>query len=686
MTDTDDSDRAPAPPRCAVLVGAYTSGKTTLLEALLHTAGAIDRMGSVHHGTAVGDTSREARDRRMSVEPNVANAAFLGETWHVIDCPGTVELAYDSRTALMAADMAVVVAEPEPDKALTLAPLFRYLDEQAIPHVLFINKLDKANHSVREVLAALQEVSPQPLVLRQVPIRENGQVTGYVDLVSERAYRYREGAPSDLIQMPDAVAERETEAREAMLESLADHDDALMEKLLDDVVPPPSELYERLAQDVRADALVPVMLGSAANANGVTRLWKALRHETPPPETTARRLGVPDAAGAGADTLAASVVKTFHQPHAGKLSLARIWQGEVKEGAQIAGQRAGLHRMMGAELTKQRRADAGDLVALGRVEPLQTGDLIAGGERVAEPDIIWPAPPAPVYSLAVAPEKRADEVKLTSGLTKLGEEDPSLHTGHDDAGQLLLQGQGDQHLCLALARLQNRFNVAATAQLPATPYRETIRTGTTKHTRFKRQSGGHGQFADITVRIAPLPRGHGVTFTDEIVGGAVPGGYIPAVEAGVREGLQSGPLGYPVVDVAVTLVDGQDHPVDSSEQAFKIAGRMAMSEALPACESVLLEPVDAVTISVPQSLTNKVHSLISQRRGKILGFQGRDDWPGWDAVRAHMPVAELADLIMELRSLTMGVGFFARSYHHLQEVPDKIARRVLRATQPQAAQ
>jgi len=681
-----ERDTTPSPPRCAVIVGAYTSGKTSLLEAMLHTAGAIDRMGSVRDGTAVGDSSREARDRRMSVEPNVANATFLGDTWHIIDCPGTVELAYDSRTALMAADLAVVVAEPDPEKALTLAPLFRFLDEQAIPHVLFINKMDKANRSVREVLAALQEVSPQPLVLRQVPIRENDAVTGYVDLVSERAYRYREGAPSDLIQIPESVAERESEAREAMLESLADHDDALMEKLLEDGVPPPSELYESLAEDLRNDAIVPVMLGSAVNANGVTRLWKALRHETPRPETTARRLGVPDAAGVGADGLAASVVKTFHQAHAGKLSLARVWRGEVKEGAQIAGQRAGLHRVMGADVSKRRRAEAGDLVALGRVDPLRTGDLIAGGDRVPEPDIRWPEPPAPVYSLAVEPEKRADEVKLTSGLHKLGEEDPSLQTGHDDSGQLLLEGQGDQHLCLALARLQNRFNVAATAQLPATPYRETIRGGTIKHTRFKRQSGGHGQFADITVRIEPLPRGSGVTFTDEIVGGAVPGGYIPAVEAGVREGLQSGPLGFPVVDVAVILVDGQDHPVDSSEQAFKIAGRMAMSEALPDCESVLLEPVDAVTISVPRSLSNKVHGLISQRRAKILGFQGRDDWPGWDAVQAHMPVAELADLIMELRSLTMGVGFFARAYHHLQEVPAKIARRILRNRQPRAAQ
>ncbi len=373
-----------APPRCAVLVGAYGSGKTTLLEAMLHTAGAIQRPGSVDRGTALGDTSREARERHMSVEPNFAHTRFLDDSWAVIDCPGTVELAYDSRCALMAADMAVVVAEPDPAKAITLAPLFKFLDDNAIPHVLFINKMDKAGASVREVMAALQAVSARPLVLRQVPIRENERVTGYVDLVSERAYRYREGAPSDLVQMPETVAERESEAREAMLESLADLDDSLLSQLLDDVVPPPDELYSRLTEDVQRDLVVPVLLGSAASDNGVTRLWKALRHETPEPEAAAERLGAAAAAG---ESLITSVVKTLHQPQAGKLSIARIWQGAVKDGAQIAGQRAGLYRIHGGELSKLSSAAAGDLVALGRVEPLQTGDLIAGGQRVAEPAV-----------------------------------------------------------------------------------------------------------------------------------------------------------------------------------------------------------------------------------------------------------------------------------------------------------
>ncbi len=676
------TDNRRAGPRCAVLVGAYTSGKTTLLEAMLHTAGAVQRPGSVDRGTALGDTSREARDRHMSVEPNFAHTTFLEDPWAIIDCPGTVELAYDSRCALMAADMAVVVAEPDPAKAITLAPLFKFLDDNAIPHVLFINKLDKANTPVREVLEALQAVSARPLVLRQVPIREAGRVTGYVDLVSERAYRYREGAPSDLVQMPEAVAERESEAREAMLESLADLDDSLLTQLLEDVVPPPDELYSRLAEDVQRDLMVPVMLGSALNDNGVTRLWKALRHETPEPEAAAERLGAPAAAGAAGESLIASVIKTLHLPQAGKLSVTRIWRGALKDGTQIAGQRAGLYRLHGADLSKLSSAAAGELVALGRVEPLQTGDLIAGGQRVAEPDTTWPVPPVPVYSLALEPEKRADEVKLTTALAKLSEEDPALVSAHDaTTGELVLHGQGEQHLAIALSRLRTRFNVAARAQTPDTAYRESIRKGTRKHTRFKRQTGGHGQFADVQIEVAPRPRGSGFAFDDRIVGGAVPRSYIPAVEAGAQDGLQSGPLGFPVVDVAVTLVDGQYHAVDSSEQAFRIAGRMAIAEALPECEPVLLEPVDHVTISVPQSMTSKVHGLIAGRRGQILGFQGRDDWDGWDAVEAYMPAAELSDMIQELRSLTMGVGFFARRMSHLQELTGKLAERVM-ARQP----
>ena len=665
--------------RCAVLVGGYTSGKTTLLEALLHTAGAIPRQGSIPRKTTVGDASQQARDRQMSVEPNVAHATYLDDPWALIDCPGSIELMQDARTALMAADMAVVVADPDPDKAPTLGPLFRFLDAHAIPHMLFVNKMDRANASAREMMAALQAVSSRPLLLRQVPIREGESVTGYVDLVSERAYRYRAGEPSELVQMPTEVREREDAARQELLESLADLDDDLLEKLLEDVIPAPEEVYGRLAQDVRADLVVPVLLGAAERDHGVTRLWKALRHETPAPDAAAARLGIPEATGTNGADLTATVVKTFHQPHTGKLSLARIWQGHLKEGTQICGHRlAGLYRLMGGELTKAGQAEPGDLIALARVDALATGDLIAGKGKVADADPSWPAPPEPVLDIAVEPERRADEVKLTSGLHKLAEEDASLQVGHDETtGQLLLRGQGEMHLALALERLRQRFNVGVNAYKAPTAYKETIRKPQDHHARFKRQTGGHGQFADIQVTIRPQPRGAGFAFASTVVGGAVPKTFIPAVEQGVKEGLHQGPLGFPVVDVAVELRDGQYHSVDSSEQAFKTAGRLALSEVLPKCDPVLLEPVDEVTISVPQGDTNKVHGLISGRRGQILGFEAKDGWDGWDALRAYLPASEVGDLIVELRSLTQGLGFFQRRYSHLQELTGKLADKVV---------
>lgn len=665
--------------RCAVLVGPYTSGKTTLLEAMLFAAGAIPRKVKVTDGGSFGDASSEARSRQMSTEPNIACFEYLGEPWAVVDCPGSVELAQDARNALMVADVAVVVAEAEPAKAVTLAPLLKFLDDHQIPHLIFVNKMDRASVRVRELLAALQAVSSRPLLLRQVPIREGEDLVGFVDLISERAWQYQPNQPSALIEMPEAVRERENEARRELMESLADFDDELLEQLLEDKEPPPEALYKELTRDLQQDLIVPVLFGAAETDNGVRRLLKALRHETPSHEHAAARLGVPKP-GSGFN---ASVFKTFHLPHTGKVSAARLWHGVLKENASIGGERlSGLVRLNGSNQEKLAEARAGDVVGLARMDDLRTGHLVSEKGAVEDAELLWPEPLAPVYSLAVQPANRQDEVKLTASLGRLCEEDPSLSYYHDpDSHELLLSGQGEIHLQVALERLKNRYNVAVSARPPTPAYKETIRKGADQHARYKRQTGGHGQFADIKVRIDPLGRGEGFRFHDKIVGGAVPRNYIPAVEAGIKDYLSRGPLGFPVVDVEVTLLDGQHHPVDSSDMAFKTAGRLAMSEALPGCEPVLLEPICKVSIHVPQDYTNKVHGLISGRRGQILGFDARPGWPGWDEVQAHMPQAELGDLIIELRSLTLGVGSFAADFDHLQELHGREAERVIGARQ-----
>ena len=660
--------------RCAALVGPYLSGKTSLLESLLSAAGATTRKGSVRDGNTVGDSSPEAKARQMSVEVNVASFDFLGERWTVLDCPGSVELVCETQSALMVADLAVIVAEAAPEKAVLLAPLFKFLDDNRIPHLLFINKVDSLGDlRVRDVVQAYQAVSARKLVLREVPIREGGKITGFVDLVSERAWHFNPHKPSNLVQIPDSLKDREHEARQEMLEAVADYDDALLEKLLEDVAPDTQEVYDRLARELADDLIVPVFFGSAENDNGIRRLLKALRHEGPEVAATAERAGIPaDAA------VAAQVFKTLNGSHAGKISLARVWRGTVNDGMTLGGERvSGVFRMMGHNQEKLSQATAGEVVALGRLDKAATGDLLTDKGNAGR-SALWPELPPPVFGLALHAQNRNDEVKLTAAIQKLVEEDPALRLEQStDTGELVLWGQGDIHLQIAMDRLRHKFNVSVKGVPPQVPYRESIRKGTAHHARYKRQTGGHGQFADIHVEVKPLPRGTGFQFEDAIVGGVVPRQFIPAVENGVRDYAVRGPLGFPVVDFAVKLTGGQFHAVDSSEMAFKTVARQAMTEALPACDPVLLEPILTVSIAVPSDFTSKVQRLVSGRRGQILGYDSRPGWQGWDEVKAYLPQAEMHDLIVELRSLSLGVGTFTWSFERLQELTGKAADKAV---------
>jgi elongation factor G len=336
---------------------------------------------------------------------------------------------------------------------------------------------------------------------------------------------------------------------------------------------------------------------------------------------------------------------------------------------------------MGSQQQSLNSAEAGEIVALGRMEGIKTGDTLTT-DSASISELPKAEQLAPVFALAIAAEARSDEVKLSSAMAKLLEEDPSLAwEQHGDTHEVILWGQGDIHLQVALDRLRRKYNLPMTTHLPQIPYKETIRKPASSiHGRYKRQTGGHGQFGDVYLDIKPLPRGEGFSFHETIVGGVVPRQYIPAVENGVREYLVHGPLGFPVVDVDVTLTNGSYHSVDSSEQAFKQAARIAMQEGLVKCQPILLEPILNVTVSVPSDFTSKVLRLVSGRRGQILGYDAKPDWSGWDQVAAQIPQAEMHDLIVELRSQTMGVGFFHWEYDHLQEVPEKLAERVLATT------
>ncbi len=669
--------KVPSGPRSVALVGPFSSGKTTLLENLLFAAGAIPRKGNVKEGNMVGDASVEARARQMSVEVSAVTFEHMDETFTVLDCPGSLEFIQEAMDAVVGVDAAVVVVEPDIDRVIALAPIFKFLERHGVPMMLFVNKMDRAEIGVPELLAALQEQSDRPLVLRQVPIRDGEAITGYIDLVHERAYRYQPGEASSLIQIPDTMTDDEQQARTEMLESLADFDDTLLEQLLEDVIPPNDEIHAALHKDFNEGLLVPVLLGAAEQENGVRRLLKALRHDVPEAAETAERAGL----GEGGEA-AVQILKTYNLPSSGKVSLARVWRGNISDGTSLGGQRIGsINTMSGQALTKISKAEAGRIVALGRMDGVKTGQLLSASEEMAAPEALAVPVLAPVYAFAINAENRADEVKLSDALHKLLEEDRSLGTVQDqEAHQHLLRGQGEMHLKVALDRLRNRFSLPLVTERPKIPYKETVRRPIERvQGRHKKQSGGHGQFGDVYIDVRPSPRGSGFEFKNSIVGGVVPRQYIPAVEAGARMYCQKGPLGFPVVDVSVNLVFGSFHAVDSSEMAFQTAARIAMSEALPKCHPILLEPISNVTMYVPNVFTPQVQRLLSGRRAQILGFEAREGWNGWDQVNALLPQSELADLIIELRSLTRGVGTYDYRFEHLQELSGKLADDVVAA-------
>jgi elongation factor G len=645
------------------------------MESLLFAAGAIDRQGAVEAGSSIGDGSPEARARHQSVELNVATFEYLGDRFTLIDCPGSVEFQAESDFALPVVDLAVVVTDPDPGKAVLLRPIFKELDRLGVPRAVFVNKIDQAHGNVGELLDALQPASTLPLVARQLPILEDDKVTGFVDLALERAFVYRAGKQFEQIDIPADLAQAETDARFHMLEQLSSYDDALLEQLLSDINPNREIVFGDLVKEMRESLIAPVFFGSAQNGSGMGRLLKAFRHEAPDPEAAAARLG--------AEGVTAFVFKTTHAGQAGKLALARVLSGRIADGAELTrpdGEKArasGLFSMLGQTTRKISEAGAGDVVAIGKVDAAHPGDLLSGDGKARAARRL-PAHRSPVYSLAIFPKDRKDDVRLTSSLAKLSEEDASLQVTHnEETHELLVSGQGEGHLKTALDRLKRRFGVEVTTSRPKTPYKETIKKSVTQHGRHKKQTGGHGQFGDVIVEIGPRSRGEGFQFSERVTGGVVPRQWIPAVEDGVKDAMERGPLGFPVIDVQACLIDGSYHTVDSSELAFRTAGRIAMSEGLRACQPYLLEPIEKVTVFAPNSATSKITSVISGRRGQILGFDAWEEADGWDRIEAYLPHAERQDLIVELRSLTQGLATFESHYDHMGEVTGRLADEIV---------
>src|ERR1700688_4185968 len=569
-------------PRCIALVGPFQSGKTTLLEAILARTGAIQRQGTMDAGNTVGDATKEARHHRMSVELTAATTSFMGDNYTFLDCPGSVEFVHDMRAVLPAIDVAVVVCEMDEKKVPQLQLILRELEDKKIPRILFVNKIDKADAGVHDVLKLLQPASRTKLILRQIPTFSGDIISGFVDLALERAFVYKEHAPSEVVPLEGDAADLEKTARFSMLETLADHDDELMDQLLEDIQPPRDKVFDDLTRELREGLVCPVLMGTATRANGVLRLLKALRHESPGIAETAKRLGVK----AGHDAVG-YVLKTQNTAHGGKMSVVRMLAGQAGDGTTFlagddeAGRVAGVFTLVGQSGEKRGPAAVGDTVAFAKLEKAKTGDTLTAGKQ-AHAALAKVLPYPPVLAIAISAKERKDDVKLGLALHKLAEEDPSITIVHNpETHEVVLWGQGEMHLRVTTERLGDRYGVGIERRQPSVGYRETIRKGIVQRGRHKKQSGGHGQYGDVMLDIKPLPRGSGFSVEEKITGGVVPRNYIPAVEEGVIDALKHGPLGFPGVDLQVALIDASYHTVDSSDMAFRAAGRIGVVEALP---------------------------------------------------------------------------------------------------------
>ena len=666
--------------RAIALVGPAGAGKTSLAEALIYAAGATDRHGSVGNGTSIGDSSPEARSRGGSTELNLYNFDYLGDRFALIDAPGSVGFAADGSRAVAVADLAIVVVDPDPARAPLAAPALRALDELGIPHVIFVNRIDQAHGRIRDLLSALQPMSVSPLIARQIPIWDGEKIGGFVDLALEYAFKYQAGKPSERIDIPADLHEREVEARTHMLEQLADHDDELLEQLLMDQQPPREKVLQDLARETGDNLGVSVLFGSASSSWGVRRLLKAMRHEVPAPQGAADRLGVSDPS--------LYVFKIIHGS-IGRLALSRVLGGRVAEGSDLRAEggdhaRVGsLFKVQGEKTAKVSEARDGDVVAVAKIDSIKAGQWLGTGKLPPPIEISYPARNC---AIAIEPADRKDDVKLSGALQRLSEEDGALVVEHDDANhEIRLRGVNDEHLNTVLARLKRRYGVEVKSHQPTVGYRESIRKSVTQKGRHKKQSGGHGQFGDVIIEVKPLPRGSGFVFEERIHGGSVPKQWIPAVEDGVREAMVKGPLGFEVVDCHVALIDGSYHSVDSSELAFRLAGRIAMQEALAAAQPHLLEPMHKLTVVCPSNATSRITSAIAGRRGQMLGMAPRDGWTGWDRIEALIPEAELSGLEAELRSQSQGLATYEAEFDHLAELNGPLADKVIQQRVPEPA-
>lgn len=678
---------APERIRNVALVGHHGSGKTTLAEALLHTAGAIPRRGRVEDGTTTTDHEPEEHARGMSLSLGLAPFEWRDHKINLLDCPGEADCIGSLHAALSVADLAVVVVSAVEGIEAQTEAAWDLCHEFGVPRLVFINKLDRERADYDAVVAQLRERFSGGFATLELPIGKEASLQGLVDILTETADLYDGDTATRGNPVPDALQDTEHRIHDEVVEEIVAGDDELLERFLADDVPSVPELEHALTIEMEHETEFPVLCGSALTGVGVDRLADYLVEIGPPPTDRPATVIAGDQevevkVDPGGEPLA-HVFHTIADPYVGHLSLFRVLSGSVKSDAHLVNSRTGtderlhgLFTLRGKEHVDVPEVPAGDIGVVAKLSATRTGDLLAPKGtpvRMASRDL----PPA-VAAVALVAKTQGDDDKLGPALARLTEEDSTLVVERSDTGQLLLRGLGDVQLAVALDRLERRFSVHVDTEPVRVAFKETVTAAAEAEGRHKKQTGGHGQFAVCLLRVEPLPRGAGFRFEDRIVGGAISKGYIPAVQKGVEEAMTEGGVrGFPVVDVAVTLLDGKEHSVDSSELAFKLAARLAFREATEKASPAVLEPISLVSVDVPSELLGDVLGDLNSRRGRVAGTTPAAT--GRQVVTAHVPTAEVVNYAAELRSLTGGRGRFTIAHAHDDVLPPNLVDRVTRA-------
>jgi elongation factor G len=677
----------PAKIRNVALVGHGGSGKTTLVEALLAGSGAIARAGRTGEGTSTTDFEPEEVKRGISISLATAPVERDGHKINLLDTPGYADFIGEVVAALSAADLAVLVVSAVEGVEVQTEAVWRIADDMGLPRMIFVSKLDRERSSYERTLEQLRETFGAGIAPLELPIGEEAGFRGVADLLSDTAIFYEDGG-SSRGPIPDEMGQLEHQVHDNLVEGIVVADDDLMERYLEGEVPSPKELGDTLAKGVAAATVFPVVCGSALKGVGVDRLASLICEIGPspldrPPVTVSAGGGKQEVRPDPEGQPLARIFKTVADPYVGKISMMKVVSGTVRPDAVLINPRThaderlhSLFTMRGKEQVPVPEGVSGDIVAVAKLSDAATGDTLAPkGTPVV---VQGPPPMSPVLSIAIQPKSKGDEDKLMTALHRLQDEDPALVvTRNDETHQTVLSGMGETHLSVAAEKLQRKFGVEVLTEDVKVPYRETITRPAEAEGKYKKQTGGHGQFGVANLRIAPLERGAGFEFIDKIVGGAIPRQFIPAVEKGIVEAMaQGGVYGFPVVDVQVTCYDGKYHSVDSSEMSFKMAGALGFRAALEQAGPVILEPISELEVTVPPAYQGDVLGDLNSRRGRVQGTESANNQE--QVVIALVPTSEVQRYAIDLRSITGGRGRFSLRHHHYDVLPQHLAERLVK--------